>query len=669
MSAATYSFKGTADMSQHNKQVEGAKKEIKKYEDEVKNAQKEASKLNNTSFNKAYSSQKRLQSTVKNTTTALNGLNGNMMGALSKFGPYAAGAAAAIGVAFKAASGVMKQSDEWTDKFKSSMEGLSGAAGQLGYQLGNLDFTGLITNMQTAWNAAKNLYNAMDALGTYTIINDDVIDEIETQLQELRTRARKGEDVADLIKQKEKELEDALKSATPRIEAAKQAAIEAALNWDSIRGNNKGWQSAQELWDQVIRYKTMDSEEIERRLKSAEYKEDQMTKGMTNAMIASMPSAWREEYTALTKEIRALEYAQKVTDDQIKAVTEQNSNLRNIRKRMAQTERLDLRYTNFTGGDKGNKNEKKDPLVGSIAYIDKQIKDLKDRLQNEVLDIPARVKIEEDIKKLENEKAMIDLQVAIGGNTDLVNAFGGLLDGVLQSGTVEEFSKNMIDIIDKVLKSDPSLQLPAVILPSKEMEDSAKETMKNLDAIIEEEYNKIIKEIMDANMELANSFSTVGSMFESLGTIMGESAGRWASVFGSILSTVGDTIAKLVALASANGVASAFELPFPANLGALATVLAGVASAVSTITSYSNQSFASGGIFEGSGSRIGDMHLARVNPGEMILNGQEQANLFRLLSQGGGNAQPQGGAVTFHISGTDLVGVLNNYDRSRARVR
>lgn len=52
--------------------------------------------------------------------------------------------------------------------------------------------------------------------------------------------------------------------------------------------------------------------------------------------------------------------------------------------------------------------------------------------------------------------------------------------------------------------------------------------------------------------------------------------------------------------------------------------------------------------------------------GEMILNRGQQANLFNLLDKGGyyGN-----GNVTFKIQGKELVGVLNNYNNQKSKVR
>ena len=65
-------------------------------------------------------------------------------------------------------------------------------------------------------------------------------------------------------------------------------------------------------------------------------------------------------------------------------------------------------------------------------------------------------------------------------------------------------------------------------------------------------------------------------------------------------------------------------------------------------------SFAGGGIVGGN-SYSGDRLIAHVNSGEMILNQSQQAALF-----GGGRN------VNFIIEGSQLKGVLDNYNKTEA---
>ena len=103
-------------------------------------------------------------------------------------------------------------------------------------------------------------------------------------------------------------------------------------------------------------------------------------------------------------------------------------------------------------------------------------------------------------------------------------------------------------------------------------------------------------------------------------------------------------------------------MPFPINLIAITAGIAAVVGALAMISG-----FAGGGIVGGS-STIGDFNVIRANKGEMILNSTQQANLFRLLN-GGGNSGSSGGEVKFKISGKELIGVLNNYNRKTAKVK
>ena len=113
----------------------------------------------------------------------------------------------------------------------------------------------------------------------------------------------------------------------------------------------------------------------------------------------------------------------------------------------------------------------------------------------------------------------------------------------------------------------------------------------------------------------------------------------------------------------AKGVASVFDLPFPASLAAMGTVLATITSVFAGIPK-----FASGGIFSGN-STVGDMNLARVNAGEMILNNRQQRNLFNMLNGSGASPYSTGGGnVSFEIKGDKLVGVLNNYNRKKSKI-
>lgn len=157
-------------------------------------------------------------------------------------------------------------------------------------------------------------------------------------------------------------------------------------------------------------------------------------------------------------------------------------------------------------------------------------------------------------------------------------------------------------------------------------------------------------------------------------------------------ATVTDTAASAANTATKSGEAiagatkSGANLPFPANIAAIAVGVAAVVAALAMISG-----FAEGGIVGGSSTQ-GDKVIARVNSGEMILNRNQQRTLWNLIN---GNAlvaysprmgaqtptadiQPDYGAlrlllnppaaqpagnVRFEIDGRKLVGVLANETR------
>lgn len=118
--------------------------------------------------------------------------------------------------------------------------------------------------------------------------------------------------------------------------------------------------------------------------------------------------------------------------------------------------------------------------------------------------------------------------------------------------------------------------------------------------------------------------------------------------------------------AIASATSSGASLPFPANIAAIAAGIAAVVAAFAMVFSC----FADGGIV-GNGSKIGDYNLARVNGGEMILNGTQQKRLFNLLNGTVGDfGSPirSRSDVNFIIKGKALKGTLKNYDKRTNKI-
>ena len=130
------------------------------------------------------------------------------------------------------------------------------------------------------------------------------------------------------------------------------------------------------------------------------------------------------------------------------------------------------------------------------------------------------------------------------------------------------------------------------------------------------------------------SASAVAGALGSLGQLIDafDSESKESAKAGKALALA--QIAVETGIAIAKGTAQAMSVPFPANIAAIATtvatVVANMASAVSTIKSAK---FASGGVVPGDPSK-GDVVPAMLTGGEVVLNNDQQARLLYSLAQG-----------------------------------
>lgn len=169
----------------------------------------------------------------------------------------------------------------------------------------------------------------------------------------------------------------------------------------------------------------------------------------------------------------------------------------------------------------------------------------------------------------------------------------------------------------------------------------------------------IIQTAMDA-------YSTFKEIIDMIGAAKQAEAAKSAAASATEVAATQTEIAASggkVAADQAESISSATKqgakLPFPANLAAIAAGIAAVVAAFALIGNFAN-----GGIIGGRATH-GDMQFARVNGGELILNGTQQARLFDLLNEGGILAN--GGVVEFKLRGSDLYGSLKNYGKVKSK--
>lgn len=183
------------------------------------------------------------------------------------------------------------------------------------------------------------------------------------------------------------------------------------------------------------------------------------------------------------------------------------------------------------------------------------------------------------------------------------------------------------------------------------------------------EFEKFYEKTMENIAGYSDVFNSIGTICSNLSGVLGEEGAAWMQFGAQVAQSVSKMLPQIASLVLANqaaaiaeGTASSASLPFPGNLVAIASIVAELIAIFAALPK-----FAEGGIIGGSNT-IGDYNLARVNSGEMILNGTQQAKLFNMINTGGLYGNGEGaGSVSFKIRGNDLVGVLNNYNQKLSK--
>lgn len=257
---------------------------------------------------------------------------------------------------------------------------------------------------------------------------------------------------------------------------------------------------------------------------------------------------------------------------------------------------VELEYSNENGFEKvAEKKVNNQPQAkeGSLAYVQDKISDVQTRLKLEIVGSDEYNKLAAELVKLEEEEHKIQFQIDNDGFETAMERF--------------EKSKEKFE-------------------------------------------------------EIGSTVGNIGNVFSSVGGAVDGTAGEIMEFAGQSISAIGELIPQIVGLigakqaeAMASGTASAASMPFPANIAAIAGIIATITSVFASLPA-----FADGGVVSGTSLIAGDHNLARVNAGEMILNGSQQDHLFRAIDEnrlGGGGMN---GNISFKISGRNLVGVMNN---------
>lgn len=356
----------------------------------------------------------------------------------------------------------------------------------------------------------------------------------------------------------------------------------------------------------------------------------------------------------------------------------------------AQNFRLARRAETGSRGSGGGSTKSPKQALTMMQALRKEISDLEEQLYT----APANVadNLREQIKELRAKewriKLRADLSTAELEELEQTTATK-LADNPLKIGVTPTISERMqvrkklkeeigdIEVKIRATTDPTKIQRLQGEIGTKQGQVSALDSLDGLRLPTLQETAKKIAEskqsITGDNLSLIDSFSALATSVAAVGSAADSSAGRMAQWVAGVASSIGRAIPAIAALTQAQNAKATADAK-AAGAGAAASVssipivgpimaVAAVASVVASLMSIPK--FAGGGIVGGN-SYHGDKILARLNSGELVLNGTQQARLSSMIdrpaTRGGG-----GGKVEFVIKGQELVGILNKAERRNSR--
>ena len=298
------------------------------------------------------------------------------------------------------------------------------------------------------------------------------------------------------------------------------------------------------------------------------------------------------------------------------------------------------------------------PDIGSIKELENRLSKINDELNNKNVSTDRlselsqeRTELERQIKVLKERNGLLE--------TKQTAKNGSLQD--VQSKLSEAKSKLNLEVqgtkeYDELAKKVAELTQQEHKLKIEVDKDTLTEDEQKLLAL--EEQIKRVNETEDLIESLGNAFSSIGDAIDgATGKFISWAAASFESI-AKLIPQIQAVVLGKQAEALASGTAEGAKMPFPANLAAIATIVATIAGIFASLPK-----FAGGGI-----TTVGDFNLARVNGNEMILNPRQQRTLFNALDK---NNIQDNNTVSFgevKIKGSDLYIALKNYGQVQNKI-
>lgn len=330
----------------------------------------------------------------------------------------------------------------------------------------------------------------------------------------------------------------------------------------------------------------------------------------------------------------------KALQEKIAATNEAASKERFDKEVEAENERLNLLLQSAAKGSEQELELRKQV----IERLRQQELDNKELTEQQKLNINAKYDLQLEGAENESIKRRYDAQMLAVQNdfesrkTQFMENETALAQIQLEQATAENEALKLMDESTKKAMFDSQAAYEAAVIASEQKMRQAKK-----DTIAQQ--NKAVQQQLAVAGQFVDAFGGVMEAF----TDDSEKAAKFQKVLAIFSATLklGEAIAAATATSAAEGIAGVIALA-----GKIAAVVASFANVMATIKSAvapPAPKFAEGGIVPG-GSFSGDNVIARVNSGEMILNGKQQATLLNIANGGQSN-----GGIDYQLLAT-MVG-------------
>lgn len=264
------------------------------------------------------------------------------------------------------------------------------------------------------------------------------------------------------------------------------------------------------------------------------------------------------------------------------------------------------------------------------------------KLQNEAIDEETRQELLLNLEKQYQQKR--DELLAQGAENERKR---------MEQETTNMFTARLMGAADDELEQERIKleQLQYLRDNARQMEGESLEAWNARRLQLEQQYLDQKQSLADKEVQVEQAkleaYSTIAGGIGKVFDAMGESNEDFAKL-SKVLALA--EIAINTGKAIAAGVAQAQSVPFPGNIAAIATtvatIMANIATAISTVKSAK---FAKGGLIQGIGTGTSDSITAKVSNGESVMTANATALFSPLLSA---INQMGGGVPIMHHSGT-----------------